>query len=98
MTARAIRLTLGVPSSLNYQRNLGVAFNNKAAIVRAVECCNRNVKASNALAGGLQGVIDHHEEPKITAINLAPVDDLEHEKPIATEIDAKHTCLRELGI
>jgi len=90
--------TIGVPSSLNYQGKMGVAFNNQVAIVRAVECCHCNVKESKTLAAGLQWVIDHYKEHKITAINLAPVDDLEHEKPIATEIDAKLKKLRDLGI
>lgn len=90
--------TIGVPSSLNYQGKMGVAFNNQVAIVRAVECCHCNLKESKTLAAGLQWVIDHHQEHKITAINLAPVDDLEHEKPVPTEIDAKLKRLRELGI
>ncbi len=90
--------TIGVPSSLNYQGKMGVAFNNQVAVVRAVECCHCNLKESRTLAAGLQWVIDHHKEHKITAINLAPVDDLEHEKQIPTEIDAKLAKLRELGI
>jgi hypothetical protein len=90
--------TIGIPSSLNYKGKRGVAFNNQLAVVRAVECCHCNVKDSKTLAAGLQWVIDHHAKYRITAVNLAPVDDLEHAKPIPTEIDAKLKRLRELGI
>jgi hypothetical protein len=90
--------TIGVPSSLNYKGKLGVAFNNQLAVVRALECCHCNVKDSKTLAAGLQWVIDHHAKYRITAVNLAPVDDLEHATPVPTEIDAKLKRLRELGI
>ena len=90
--------TIGIPSSVNYQGKRGVAFNNQVAVVRALECCHCSVSDSKTLAAGLQWVIDHHEQHRITAINLAPVDDLEHAEPVATEIDAKLKRLRELGI
>ena len=90
--------TIGIPSSVNYKGKRGVAFNNQVAVVRALECCHCNVSDSKTLAAGLQWVIDHHERHHITAINLAPVDDLEHAEPVATEIDAKLKRLRELGI
>jgi BNR repeat-like domain len=90
--------TIGIPSSLNFRGRRGVAFNNQAAVVRAPECCHCNVKDSQTLAAGLQWVIDNHAKYRITAVNLAPVDDLEHDKPVATEIDAKLKRLRELGI
>ncbi|OYW19648.1 MAG: hypothetical protein B7Z55_08480, partial [Planctomycetales bacterium 12-60-4] len=80
--------TIGVPSSLNYQGKRGVAFNNQVAVVRALECCHCKIADSVSLAAGLQWVIDHHVEHHITAINLAPVDDLEHAAPVDTEIDA----------
>lgn len=90
--------TIGIPSSVNYKGKLGVAFNNQVAVVRALECCHCNVSDSKTLAAGLQWVIDHHQKYRITAINLAPVDDLEHGQPVATEIDDKLKRLRELGI
>lgn len=90
--------TIGIPSSVNYKGKLGVAFNNQVAVVRALECCHCNVSDNKTLAAGLQWVIDNHEKHHITAINLAPVDDLEHAAPVATEIDAKLKRLRELGI
>lgn len=90
--------TIGIPSSVNYQGKRGVAFNNQVAVVRALECCHCSVSDSKTLAAGLQWVIDHHEQHRITAINLAPVDDLEHAEPVATEIDAKLKRLRALGI
>lgn len=90
--------TIGIPSSLNFRGQHGLAFNNQVAVVRALECCHCNIKDSKTLAAGLQWVIDNHAKYRITAINLAPVDDLEHDKPVATEIDAKLKRLRELGI
>lgn len=90
--------TIGIPSSVNFKGMLGVAFNNQVAVVRALECCHCNVKDSKTLAAGLQWVIDHHAKYRITAVNLAPVDDLEHGAPVPTEIDSKLKRLRELGI
>lgn len=90
--------TIGHPSSLNYEGKRGVAFNNQIAIVRGLECCHCEIKDSISLAKALQWVIDHHQQHHITTVNLAPVDDQEHDKPIDTEIDPKLTKLRELGI
>lgn len=90
--------TIGIPSSVNYKGKRGVAFNNQVAVVRALECCHCKIADSKTLAAGLQWVIDHHQKYRITAINLAPVDDLEHSQPVATEIDDKLKRLRELGI
>lgn len=90
--------TIGIPSSVNYKGKLGVAFNNQVAVVRALECCHCKVADSKTLAAGLQWVIDHHQKYRITAINLAPVDDQEHAEPVATEIDDKLKRLRELGV
>jgi hypothetical protein len=90
--------TIAVPSSLNYQGKRGVAFNNQIAIVRSLECCHCKIADSVSLAAALQWVIDHHEEHGITAINLAPVDDQAHAKPVPTEIDAKLAELRKLNI
>jgi hypothetical protein len=90
--------TIGHPSSLNYDGKRGVAFNNQIAIVRGLECCHCEIKDSGSLAKALQWVIDHHQEHKITTVNLAPVDDQEHAEPVDTEIGPKLTKLRELGI
>ena len=90
--------TIGIASSLNFKGRHGVAFNNQVAVVRALECCHCTVKDGKTLAAGLQWVIDNHEKHRITAVNLAPVDDLEHDKPVATDIDAKLKKLRELGV
>ncbi|MGY8642624.1 MAG: S8 family serine peptidase [Verrucomicrobiales bacterium] len=90
--------TIGVPSSLNYEGKLGVAFNNQIAVIRSLECCHCKIADSVSLAAAMQWVIDHHEEYGITTINLAPVDDQAHANPVATEIDAKLAELRKLNI
>jgi hypothetical protein len=90
--------TIGIPSSVNYRDKRGVAFNNQLAIVRSLECCHCKISDSTSLAAALQWVIDHHQEHRITTINLAPVDDKEHAEPVATEIDAKLAELRKMNI
>ena len=90
--------TIGIPSSVNFQGKRGVAFNNQLAVVRSLECCHCKIADSTSLAAALQWVIDHHEEHRITTVNLAPVDDKEHAEPVATEIDAKLAELRKLNI
>lgn len=90
--------TIGIPSSLNYKGKWGVAYNNQVAVIRALECCHCNVADSKTLAAGLQWVLDNHKKYRITTVNLAPVDDKAHDKPVATEIDAKLAELRERGI
>lgn len=90
--------TIGVPSSLNYGGKWGVAYNNQVAVVRGLECCHCKVADGKPLARGLQWVIDNSKKYRITAVNLAPVDDLEHGEPVPTDIDEKLAKLRELGI
>lgn len=90
--------TIGIPSSLNYQGKWGVAYNDQVAVIRALECCHCNIRDHTTLARGLQWVIEHHERELITTVNLAPVDDLEHNQPVATDIDIPLKQLRELGI
>lgn len=90
--------TIGVPSSLNYQGRWGVAYNNQVAVVRALECCHCKIADHKTLAAGLRWVIDNHQRYRITAVNLAPVDDLEHAAPVATDIDEPLARLRELNI
>ena len=90
--------TIAIPSSVNYQGKRGVAFNNQIAVIRSLECCHCNVSDSVPLSKALQWVIENHAKYQITTVNLAPVDDLAHDKPVPTEIDEKLTKLRELGI
>lgn len=90
--------TIGVPSSLNYRGKWGVAYNNQVAVIRGLECCHCKVADSRTLALGLQWIIDHHEKYRITTVNLAPVDDLAHDQPVATEIDDKLVELRKRGL
>ena len=90
--------TIGIPSSLNYRGQWGVAYNNQVAVIRGLECCHCKVADSRTLAAGLQWIIDHHEKHRITTVNLAPVDDLAHDQPVATEIDDKLTELRKRGL
>ncbi|MFO0818572.1 MAG: S8/S53 family peptidase [Pirellulales bacterium] len=90
--------TIGVPSSLNFQGRWGVAYNNQVTIVRALECCHCKIADHKTLAAGLRWVIDNHQRYRITAVNLAPVDDLEHAAPVPTEIDEPLARLRELGV
>ena len=90
--------TIGIPSSLNYDGRWGVAYNNQVAVVRALECCHCEIGDAATLAAGLQWVIDNHQRFRITTVNLAPVDDQQHDQPVATEIDEKLARLRQLGI
>ena len=90
--------TIGIPSSVNYNGKWGVAYNNQVAVIRALECCHCNVRDGKTLAAGLQWIIDHHRQYAITTVNLAPVDDLAHQQPVPTDMDAKLTSLRQLGI
>lgn len=90
--------TIGFPSSLNYQGKRGVAFRNQVAIVRGLECCHGHTRDSRTLAAALAWVLEHHAEHRITAVNLAPVDDQEHSEPVPTELDAPLAALRAAGI
>jgi len=90
--------TIGVPSSLNYGGKWGVAYNNQLAVIRALECCHCNVSDGKTMAAALQWIIENHKQYRITTVNLAPVDDLEHDKPVPTAIDEKLAILRKLGI
>src|SRR5262245_8449291 len=90
--------TIGVPSSLNFQGKWGVAYNDQVAVIRALECCHCNVRDHQTLAVGLEWIIENHKKHRITTVNLAPVDDQEHDQPVEPEIDARLKTLRELGI
>lgn len=90
--------TIGIPSSLNYNGKWGVAYNNQVAVIRALECCHCKIGDSKTLAAGLQWVLDNHKKYHITTVNLAPVDDKAHDRPVPTEIDEKLAKLRQAGI
>ncbi len=90
--------TIGIPSSVNHGGKWGVAYNNQLAVIRALECCHCKLSDGATVAAALQWIIDHHQEYRITTVNLAPVDDKAHGSPVATAIDARLTELRELGI
>ncbi len=90
--------TIGIPSSVNHDGKWGVAYNNQVAVVRALECCHCTIEDAGTLAAGLEWVIENHRRYRITTVNLAPVDDKAHEKPVATAIDQKLARLRQLGI
>jgi hypothetical protein len=90
--------TIGQPSSLHFAGKRGVAYNNQIAIIRGVECCHCKLAEDDTLARALEWVVDHHAKYKITTVNLAPVDDLEHGEPVATAIDKPLAELRKLGI
>ena len=90
--------TIGIPSSLNFGGKWGVAYNDQVAVIRALECCHCKTSDADTVAAGLQWIIDHHQEHRITTVNLAPVDDQAHDKPVPTAIDTKLKQLRQLGI
>ena len=90
--------TIGIPSSVNYGGKWGVAFNNQLAVIRSLECCHCNLSDDKTVSRALQWVIDHHRKYRITTVNLAPVDDKAHDRPVAGEIVGKLRKLRALGI
>lgn len=90
--------SVGYPSSLNHNGVLGVAFNNQVAQVRCVSVVHLRKDESATMAAGLQWVIDHHKKFNITAVNLSPLDDQQHQQPVPTVVDEKLKQLRELGI
>ena len=87
--------TIGIPSSVNYGGKWGVAYNNQLAVIRALECCHCNVSDDKSVSRALQWVIDHHKKYRITTVNLAPVDDKAHQKPVDGQIVGKlKSCVR----
>jgi len=90
--------TVGYPSSLNHNGVLGVAYNNFVAQVRCVSVVHLRKDESLTMAAGLQWVIDNHQKHNITAVNLSPLDDQRHQKPVPTVVDEKLKALRDLGI
>jgi hypothetical protein len=90
--------TVGYPSSLFYEGTCGVAYNNQTAQIRGVSIVHLKRDESRTMAEGLQWVIDNHQKYNITAVNLSPLDDLAHQKPVPTAIDEKLATLRQLNI
>ena len=90
--------SVGYPSSLNYKGKLGVAFNNFVAQIRCVSIVHLRKDESKTMADALEWVITNHKKYNITAVNLSPLDDKRHKKPVATIIDEKLNRLRKLGI
>ena len=90
--------TAGYGSSLNYNGVYGIAYNNYVAQVRCVTIVHLPGYESKTMARALQWVIDNHKKYNITAINLSPLDDKEHQEPVPTQIDPKLEKLRELNI
>jgi len=90
--------TIGSPSSLNFGGKRGVAYDNQVAIIRGLESCHCHIKDGESLARALQWIVENHAKYKITTVNLAPVDDLEHGEPVPTAIDEPLAELRRLGI
>lgn len=90
--------SVGFPSSLNYLGKLGVAFNNQVAHVRAVTVVHLPTLESATIAAGLRWVIDNHRKYRITAVNLAALDDQRHKEPVPTGIDEPLREMKKLGI
>jgi hypothetical protein len=90
--------TVGYNSSLNYQGKCGVAFNDSVIQIRCVTIVHLRKDESKTIADALQWVIDHREKYNITAVNLSPLDDVAHQHPVPTVIDAKLAALRQLNV
>lgn len=90
--------TIGIPSSVNHGGKWGVAFRNQVAVIRGLENVHGKIGDAPGLARALQWVVKNHTEHRITTVNLAPVDDLEHAEAVATEIDSALAELRRLNI
>lgn len=90
--------TVGYPSSLYYDNTYGVAYNDYVAQVRCVTIVHLRQDEAKTMADALQWVIDNHQKYNITAVNLSPLDDQAHQKPVPTVIDEKLAKLRQLNI
>jgi hypothetical protein len=90
--------TIGNLSSHNYNGKWGVAYNNQVAVIRGLECCHCQIADSKTLAAGLKWIVENHRVYRITTVNLAPVDDLAHGEPVATEIDPQLAALRRQNV
>lgn len=90
--------TVGYPSSQNHGGKLGLAYNNFVAQVRCVTVVHLRKDEAKTMAEALQWVVDNHQKYNMTAVNLSPLDDQAHQKPVATAIDGPLKALRDLGI
>jgi hypothetical protein len=90
--------TIGIPSSLNHGGRWGVAYNDQIAVIRALECCHCKASDGRTVAAALKWIAENRGKHRITTVNLAPVDDLEHDRPLVSEIDEPLAELRRLGV
>lgn len=90
--------TVGYPSSLNYRNACGIAFNDNVIHIRGVTVVHLKKDESKTIAKALNWVLDNRHKHHITAVNLSPVDDQEHDQPVPSAIDAPLQALREAGV
>ena len=90
--------TIGYPSSLYYGGKRGLAYNDFVAQVRCVSMVHLRKDETKTMAEALQWVVDNHQKYNITAVNLSPLDDQAHQKPVPTQIDGPLKKLRDAGI
>ncbi len=91
--------TVGNPSSLNYNGVLGVAYNNFVAHVRCVSQVHlQGQTEAGTMAKALYWVLKNHAKYNITTVNLSPLDDEHHQKPVPTEVDKVLRLLRQQNI
>lgn len=91
--------SVGYPSSMLHDGVLGVAYHNFVAQVRCVTVVHlEGQREASTMADALQWVLDVHEQYHITAVNLSPLDDEQHQQPVSTVIDAKLKALRDQHI
>ena len=90
--------TVGYPSSLFYKNIRGVAYNDYVAHVRSVSVVHLTQDETATIAAAMNWVIENHKKYNITTVNLAVLDDQQHQAPLATSIDKPLAELRKLGI
>lgn len=90
--------TVGYPSSINYLNKRGVAYNDYVAHIRSVSVVHLTKDETATIAAAMNWVIENHEKYNITTVNLAVLDDQQHQGPMATSIDKPLAELRKLGI
>jgi hypothetical protein len=90
--------SVGYPSSLNYQGKRGVAYNDFVVHIRAITIVHLPGIESETVAKALKWVIANQAKYNITAVNLAPVDDLRHGAALETEIDGPVRELKKLNV
>ena len=90
--------SLGYPSSMNLDGNLGVAFNDQVALIKCVPGGACKWEDAPAIARALNWVINNRERYNITSVNIGTLDAKSHRQPVPTVIDDPLRTLRELGI